>query len=166
MTKLSPGQEYLTPFHRCAERGGEGGIRGDRNSASLCIFRTVQGPQTPLLARYPLSPPPPLRSLAPPKAKFSSFSSPFVRPSARACPCVSRRRINPRLPLRFNSIVERDNRSSRWRNDSRGSIDRFRAWKKRGRETTTFESEWWNSRAIRMWKFNSEKAVKRCYYYA
>lgn len=34
MTKLSSGQEYLTPFVGDC----------DRNSGSLCIFRTVQGP--------------------------------------------------------------------------------------------------------------------------
>ena len=34
MTKLSPGQEYLTPFVGDC----------DRNSGLLCIFRTVQGP--------------------------------------------------------------------------------------------------------------------------
>lgn len=79
MTKLSPGQEYLTPFHRCEWRGGEGrgGIRGDRNSASLCIFRTVQGP---LLARYPL-PPPPARTSSfqdPPRMSLSYLISPYL----------------------------------------------------------------------------------------
>ena len=49
MTKLSPGQEYLTPFVGDC----------DRNSGLLCIFRTVQGPHglrriTLLFVPYPL----------------------------------------------------------------------------------------------------------------
>lgn len=42
MIKLSLGQEYLTPFVGDC----------DRNSSSLCIFRTVQGPRR--CAYYPL----------------------------------------------------------------------------------------------------------------
>lgn len=164
MTKLSPGQEYLTPFHRCAEREG-----GDQRRSELGLVMHIQNgarSANTVARALPFVPSSSSSLSRPSKSKILLFFLLSIRSSARACPCVSRRRINPRLPLRFNSIVERDNRSSRWRNDSRGSIDRFRAWKKRGRETMTFESEWWNSRAIRMWKFNSEKAVKRCYYYA
>lgn len=63
MIKLSLGQEYLTPFVGDC----------DRNSSSLCIFRTVQGPHR--CAYYPLFLLPAL-----PLAKFS------FRLASRAAP--------------------------------------------------------------------------------
>lgn len=84
MIKLSLGQEYLTPFVGDC----------DRNSSSLCIFRTVQGPHR--CAYYPLFLLP-----APLLGKFS------FRPASRAAPLfyLSSRDLTS-LQWRFDAFVE------------------------------------------------------------
>lgn len=56
MTKLSPGQEYLTPFHRCEWRGGEGRGGGDQRRSELGLVMHIQNGARSVARALPFAP--------------------------------------------------------------------------------------------------------------
>lgn len=57
MTKLSPGQEYLTPFHRCEWREGEGrGGGGDQRRSELGLVMHIQNGARSVARALPFAP--------------------------------------------------------------------------------------------------------------
>lgn len=144
MTKLSPGQEYLTPFHRCEWRRGKGrGGGGDQRRSELGLVMHIQN-----------------------GARSVARALPFA-PSARAYVFVSGPASDGRMSLSYlisPYLIFEQTVIIRCKDGlaSDGSISGEGGGM--GGEERRPSRRSRSSRAIRMWKFNSEKAVKRYYH--